>query len=524
MKKSIVLFINFFSISFLFAQLDCLDIGFGNEGKVTTPIGTQEDIGNSVVIQPDENLIVAGYSKNGTNFEIALVRYKNNGDLDPDFGIGGIVTTDIGTGSDIARSLALQADEKIVVIGYSYYTGSDSDIALIRYNSDGSLDNNFGINGKVMTDFNGYNDYGNSLAIGDDEKIIVTGNSISPNQSSDFIIVRYLPDGSLDSIFGINGKVVIDFGDFDYAYKVILQPDGKIVIVGQADNPSDHDFFICRLDEIGNLDNSFGQGGIVTTDFGDFDDKAVSAILQPDNKIIVVGGVPDNLFTSPFMIARYNVNGSLDNTFGIGGKVTTDFDNETQRSDMAWSVALQSDGKIVVAGDSGGKFALARYNVDGSLDNSYCSGGKVITAVGDIIHAGAKSVLIQSDNKIVSAGYAGFSGQGLGKFALVRYLPSINLDVVNIFSNINSVSIYPNPVQQNTILEYTLVHQEKVSIYLIDIWGQKVITFIENQKQEAATHQQSIVIPEDIPLGLYNIVISTTSGQANIKVAKCNNF
>ena len=202
------------------------------------------------------------------------------------------------------------------------------------------------------------------------------------------------------------------------------RPRLEILAGGIASGNAD-DFAIARYNSDGSLDLSFGSGGKVKTDLSDDEDDAFDMALQPDGKIILVGDVFDGSRDQDFAIVRYTSNGSLDSSFGIGGTVITDFSGNVDR---AVAVALQSDGKIVVAGSTffsfvtAGDFGLARYDLNGQLDPSFGTGGKIITdflGVSD----GAEAVAIQSDGKIVAGGFAflPISG-GDADFALARYL------------------------------------------------------------------------------------------------------
>jgi uncharacterized delta-60 repeat protein len=213
--------------------------------------------------------------------------------------------------------------------------------------------------------------------------------------------------GALDPTFGTGGEVTTDFGGSDSAEAVGIQSDGKIVTAGSTFSGGLQHFVLARYNADGNLDSSFGSGGKVTTDFGGFD-AASALVIQPDGRIVAAGrGSGD------FALARYNADGSLDPTFGSGGKVTTDFGG----SDDAFGVALQADGKIVAAGQGGSDFGLARYNADGSLDPTFGSGSRVTTDLGGFEDAIA--VALQNDGKIVITGQK-FSG-GFQQFALARY-------------------------------------------------------------------------------------------------------
>ena len=343
---------------------------------------------------------------------LPLRAYAAAGDLDPTFGNGGKVTTDFG-GSDVANALAIQPDGKIVVAGNT----SDLSLVLARYNGNGSLDTTFGTGGSVVTGLL----RGSDVVIQPDGKIVVAGDS-----DGDFAVARFNSNGSLDTSFGIGGVVTTDFsGEADQSFAVALRSDGKIVAAGRAFNFNKGtfvDFALARYNSDGSLDAGFGSGGKVTTHFGFRDnEQALDVALQPDGKIIAAGAVVATF--SDFALARYNNDGSLDASFGSGGKVTTDFFID---DDVANGLALQSDGRIVAAGFAANPntfsfdFALARYNSDGSLDAGFGSGGKVTTDFFNRFDV-AHDVALQPDGKIVAAGIAN-TGAANTDFAVARYL------------------------------------------------------------------------------------------------------
>ncbi|MBK9628285.1 MAG: hypothetical protein IPO56_11445 [Flavobacteriales bacterium] len=212
------------------AQPGSLDDTFGNDGKVTTDLGTPSDRGNSVAIQTWTGRSWCGYTTIGTQSDFALARYNTDGTLDYSFSTDGKVTTDFGTAhSDIGMSVTIQSDGKIVVAGYVYY-GTYSEFALARYNMDGTRDNSFGSLGRVTTNFGTGSAVGLSVAIQPDGNILVAGSS-----GGDFAVARYTTDGTLDNTFSTDGKVTTDFGaGNDTGWSVAIQPDGRIVVVGSA--------------------------------------------------------------------------------------------------------------------------------------------------------------------------------------------------------------------------------------------------------------------------------------------------
>jgi len=399
-----------------------LDTTFDTDGKVTTSIGSGDDYVNSVVLQSDGKIVAAGYSYNGSNYDFAIVRYNTDGSLDTTFDTDGKVTTPIASGDDRAYSVVLQSDGKIVAAGYSY-NGSDNDFAIVRYNTDGSLDTTFDTDGKVTTQIGSGSEIANSVVLQSDGKIVAAGSSDN-GSNYDFAIVRYNTDGSLDTTFDTDGKVTTPIGSrSDTAYGVVLQSDGKIVAAGYSFNGSDNDFAIVRYNTNGSLDTTFDTDGKVTTPIGSRSEIAFSVVLQSDGKIVAAGS-SDNGSNYDFAIVRYNTDGSLDTTFDTDGKVTTPIGS---RSDTAYGVVLQSDGKIVAAGysfnGSDNDFAIVRYNTNGSLDTTFGTGGKVTTPIGSG-NEEANSVVLQSDGKIVVAG-SSVNGSNYD-FAVVRYTISVS--------------------------------------------------------------------------------------------------
>jgi uncharacterized delta-60 repeat protein len=399
-----------------------LDTTFDTDGKVTTAVGSGTDAAKSVVLQSDGKIVAAGNSSNGTNDDFAVVRYNVDGSLDTTFDTDGKVTTAVGSGDDVAYSVVLQSDGKIVAAGYSY-DGSNYDFAVVRYNTNGSLDTTFDTDGKVTTAVGSGTDVAYSVVLQSDGKIVVAGYSYN-GTNNDFAVVRYNTNGSLDTTFDTDGKVTTAIGSgTDAANSVVLQSDGKIVATGYSYNGSNHDFAVVRYNTNGSLDTTFDTDGKVTTAVGLGDDLAYSVVLQSDGKI-VVAGYSSNGSDYVFAVVRYNIDGSLDTTFDTDGKVTTAIGSGT---DVAYSVVLQSDGKIVAAGYSNNgtnvDFAVVRYNTNGSLDTTFDTDGKVTTAVG-LGGDAAYSVVLQSDGKIVAAGY---SHNGTNDdFAVVRYSISVS--------------------------------------------------------------------------------------------------
>src|SRR6266404_8672109 len=305
----------------------------------------------------------------------ALVR-ASDGNFDPGFGAGGTVTTDfLRGGEDHAYAIAIQTDEKIVVAG-----GNSGYFAVARYNPDGSLDSSFGNGGKVVTAFGTRSSTANAVSLQSNGKIVVVGSVVvNDRNGQDFALARYNADGSLDPSFDGDGKITTHLGDMSDgrhgAGAVAIQPaDGKIIAAGVAyRNGTGRDFALARYNPDGSLDTAFGVEGKVTTDFNGQGEEISGIALMPDGRIVAAGTTAFK--SNMFAVVRYTFDGSLDTGFGMGGRVVTGSQY------LATAVALQSDGKIVVVGtDLFGfiSFLLVRYNPDGSLDSSFGVGGIVV--------------------------------------------------------------------------------------------------------------------------------------------------
>jgi uncharacterized delta-60 repeat protein len=340
------------------------------------------------------------------------------GTLDPTFSSDGRLTTGFAASNDYGYSVAVQIDGKIVVAGRTDSGPGNSDFALARYNADGTLDASLDGDGKLTTAIGSSYDTAYSVALQSDGKIVVSGSSSGSGSGDDFALARYNSDGTLDTSFDGDGKLTTAFvgGSVDRGYSMAVQSDGKIVVAGRSNS----DFALARYNANGTLDTSFDGDGKLTTDFGSLDD-GLSVAVQSDGKI-VVAGYSDNFIDADFAVARYNADGTLDTSFSSDGKLTTDFGTQF---DFGRSVAVQSDGKIVVAGNSENNFAVARYNANGILDTLFDGDGLLTTDFGGSSDTGI-SVVVQSDGKIVVAGN---SRNGTNTdFAVARYNANGALD------------------------------------------------------------------------------------------------
>jgi uncharacterized delta-60 repeat protein len=410
-----------------------LDKSFGSGGKIVTDFFGGEDEATAVAIQNDGKIVAVGSTVKpfvAADRDFALARYNADGSLDTTFGSGGKVATDFGN-SDIALAVAIQQDSKIISAGKAFKNGHTAletgyYFAVARHNSDGSLDKSFGSGGEVSGDLGA----ANAIAIQSDGRIVAAGVGLDDSQfpSPAFAVVRYNIDGSLDTSFGGNGKVITAFfpggavgGGGNTVRDIAIQADGKIVAVGSAFDTvaMRTNYALARYNSDGSLDMSFGSGGKVISAILD-DSYAIALTIRPDNRIVVAGSASSRSGAGTvFAVARYNIDGSLDSSFGSDGKATDEFFGT---GSIVRAVAFRADGEIIAAGSvpSGSKgfdFAVARYNRDGSLDTRFGGAGKVITELSKDEDDDANAVAVQSDGQIVAVG-ATESGTN---FALARY-------------------------------------------------------------------------------------------------------
>lgn len=416
-----------------------LDPTFGDGGMVTTEFGNS-DQARSLVVQPDDKIVVAGevWAMPEDTPSFGLARYNPDGTLDEEFGRDGKVVTRLADEYDYSRAydLALQKDGKIVAVGSAIHPDLRGHVfAITRYSPDGTLDKTFGKGGKVLTNIvaaeDGPEESARAVAIQPDGKIVVAG--ATGEYVSDFAVVRYDKNGRLDTKFGKAGKAVTDIMGLDVAEAVSIQPDGKIVVAGYAtDETAKDDFVVVRYLPNGKLDTAFGEGGKIVTNFMGGQDRAFDMVLLPDSKIVVAGsaqvggewcqttdGVTRICDQFGYALARYNDDGTLDTSFGEEGTALL----QAEETGEAYAIALLDDGRLALGGHFDfDEFAVLLVNEDGNLDSEFGDAGLLKTDVSMVVDS-IEAIGIQEDGKIVAAGYANVNERDAlnEDFAVIRY-------------------------------------------------------------------------------------------------------
>jgi uncharacterized delta-60 repeat protein len=380
-----------------------LDPGFGDNGKVLSKIGAnRDDISQSVAVTPDNKIIVSGNSFNSIGYSnTGVIRYKQNGKPE-----GTRIINDV-----FANVVLVQPDNKIV-LGGAVAVGSVAVFDVWRLNSDGTTDSTFGNGGSQKIPFNNGSVICYAMTIQPNGKILIGGSTDVNGSYSNLVMARLNTDGSLDNSFGVGGKFskTLSFRSLS-CQKILVQPNGNIIAAGQYDTIINFEFFhhymyALRLTNRGAIDSSFGKNGWVR--YGNTsNDYCYSAGLLPDSRIILAG-FSESGTSRPASVLCLKKNGAVDKSFGTNGWQYITFPGG---SAIANATCIQQNGKPVLAGSTtfaGGTQAvfLARLNTNGTLDSSFANNGKdtFFTSTSGV---GCNDAVLQADGKIVITGYQG---------------------------------------------------------------------------------------------------------------------
>lgn len=452
MKTTVLTSIFIFSLLQPFvvsAQDGTLDNSFGINGKARFVVDGLVNQNNVFALQADGKMITAAPYNSGSNWDLVVVRLNSDGSPDNSFGIAGKTTTAITPGNDVPYGIVLQPDGKIIIAGTG--TNANEDAFLVRYNTNGTPDNSFDGDGLVFTDMGG-NEGAFGVVLQPDGKIVAAGYA-SPGGQVDPAAFRYNSNGTLDNSFDGDGIAVFAGPSTDDYPRggLVLQPDGKIVMAG-LDNYNGGNFHaeVVRLNANGTPDNSFGVNGLVTflsLPYALF----YSMTIQTDGKIIGagIGALTMSPGSGNLLIARFNSDGSLDNSFnGTGHNIYS-----VGYNCGLFSVMQQANGKLIAAGFARyidpvtaaitHDFAMGRYNSNGTLDNAFDGDGVLVVQFGFNVDDGGGPVAIQPDGKYL---FSGFVLNGSSQdFAVMRVYSDISVLPVNLL-NFNAIK------KNNTVL------------------------------------------------------------------------
>lgn len=482
------------------AQDGSLDLTFNNNGIATTPIGSSNALAgpSALSVQSDGKIIVGGGSFQNGYTGFTIVRYLTNGSLDSTFGNNGVVFTQIGMSSGIT-SIALQNDGKIIVAGNTKLNSSTFNFTAIRYDTNGIPDATFGNGGVAMIDVeNSSNCY--NIALKQNGKIVLSGYS-NFNFNTGISLVQLNADGTLDTNFGTGGVSIHHFAESPdiEAWAMALDANEKIVTTGIIYDTilQRNKISIARFNTNGSMDMGFGINGITKTSLNNNTDDAGNAVaIQSDGKILIAA---NSLCDA--VILRYNSNGLPDSSFGAAGIIVTNF--ETSECASPYGIIIQSDGKIIAAGVSGinalngnGNFGLIRFNSNGTIDNTFGINGKVATDLSNGNNDVAFSVKQHSDGKLIVSGIS--MNNNYYNFAVSRYNNTITSGIHTTDNQTSEIIIYPNPFLSSAILQTNKFFNDAALIFY-NSFGQQV-------KQIKNISGQTIILYRDnLQSGLYFI-------------------
>lgn len=417
-----------------------LDASFDGDGVGQYELGVGSDYGRSICLQTDGKIVVGGQYDNGGN-EFGVLRVNADGTPDNTFGTLGLAHTDIGPLNEDLYAITIQSDGKIVAVGAAREaSASFHAVTLCRYNVDGSPDASFGTGGVVCVNLSGEGERANDVGLQADGKIVVCG-----EHNITGLVARYLPNGDLDSTFGTDGRSFFPTTTLFTRYlKLLIQADGKIVVVGEESSGTDNDILIVRYNSDGTLDTSFPSStssGYLTLDPTSLNEKGSAILQQTDGKYLIAGETSTS--TNSALLVRLNTDGSYDPTFGIGGVMIEEL---STNYDFVDDGIIDASGKIVVCG---------------TLDN---------------YHGAARLLAVST---------VGYSQQEQNSFA---------------------VSIWPNPA--NNIVQIKSTEQIQ----------QITITNVNGQIQQVLNENTAEINVSGLNAGLYFLQIETKSG--DIKILK----
>lgn len=481
-RKKLIVFYVIFSHSIIsYGQPGALDFTFGIDGKISNNFGINNQAFDST-IQNDGKIIVVGNTASyATGSSLLVTRYLTNGDLDVTFGNSGYVTLLVGNNCS-ASSVSLQTDGKILVAGTTYAQSGNilgSDIMILRFNSDGTKDNTFGINGLRVINLN-YTQTINSMLIQNNGSIIVGGlfTSLSNTNETTFGLARFYSNGNLDTTFGVNGFVYTpnlsrgELLDMKFIDNEDIIAVGRWNVLGR--------YVIVRYNSNGQVVNSFGpnNNGTVVVAYNNIALLNKCAISN-NNEIYATGATFNNIKYNAF-ITKYNSNGIIDNTFGVNGIVLKNFGNTpngVSKSSFGNDICFDNNNNLIVGYSFGPTndydFGLESLNLTGELNTSFGNNGFFFTTFGDG-HEYFRTMLIQPDNKIVMAG-------NKGNQVLARINNEINLSNNSIELEDDKILLYPNPFNDIHDVCIKINGSGLLNIDLFDLNGKFISKIISNK-------------------------------------------
>lgn len=508
----------------LIAQPGSIDESFAIAGFYNSQIDSIADEAKSMAFQSDGKIVTAGYfgepGLSETSEDFYVRRFNADGSRDSSFGDNGIAIIDLAGGTDSAWDVKIQEDGKILVAGFGWQSWERA--LIMRLNSDGSLDTEFSGDGMAVIEIGGFSDRLWDIEIQDDGKIVGCGTCFVSGSNNDWCALRLHPNGNLDTSFGDGGVLSLDLGAVQIsANDLIILEDGRILMAGYTNPSGTYLMQLAMLNSDGSLDETWNDDGLAELSIDFMDDAIQSIAIQDDGKILA-GGYSWNGSDYDFALVRFNSDGEPDQSFGEAGFVTTPVGNANE---FINSLFIRSDGRIVVGGNgiidgSWFDFIVAMYNSDGSLEADFGNNGIVTTALSsdeDYIF----EIKPDADGNILAVGTTenDSSGEEVYQMAMVKYLGDLSLGIIDEYSG-QEVLVYPNPIQSFTRLQFELINEGSYSVELYDLSGRYIEQLSPEMTYLAGRNEINLEIPHAIPSGSYLLRVESESNSINVQVFK----
>jgi uncharacterized delta-60 repeat protein len=468
--KLILALLSSFTFYFALAQYGEIDPSFGNNGFVEIAIGPYLDSKiRDTKLDSEQNIFSVGSAHNGTFSELFVLKLLPNGSPDNSFSGDGKATIPSFNTNTFGTCLSIDSQNRIVVAGH-HYAVPYQQVFLARFLSNGTIDNTFGENGTLSIPIGNNNAYCNDVTIDNNDRIVIAGYVNFDNLGEDFFVMRFDNTGNFDTSFGNNG-IVGNVNDISSGYhpNLAIQEDNKIIVAGTGGIAGTPHYCVLRFNTDGSLDSDFNNDGIVTTFIAGEYNSPYGVALRSDGSIIT-GGLSGYWQSVDISFSQYSDNGDLDTSFGNNGTLTQNVNGGT---DQVTDLILQPDEKMLasvatVGPDGTYDYFVIRYNVDGTLDNTFGLSGLVQVEFPNI-DARAESLVLQNDGKIVVAGYSQTINTNYTAF--VRLSSGLPVDIDERTSK-PSTQIYPNPTTHYLTIRDN--HGPIGSVRFFDIYGKEI--------------------------------------------------
>ena len=449
-----------------------LDLSFNSNGYLITPVIVNgihgaSSAGDFVVLE-DNSVVMAGSTYLTPQRYFSIIKYLDKGVVDSSFADNGVALVDLGLLEDYACCISTDNNGRLVVAGYSF-NGEYNDIGIIRLNSNGSIDKTFGDSGKLVIPIGKSDSYAYDVDVLSDNSIVVAGKAFITD-NFDFIVYKLLPDGKPDNTFGNKGLVSYNFGkSFDEATKVLVLENDKLLVGGSSNNGLDLDVTLALLTKSGQLDTTFNHSGFITWDYQGKTNSFGDMAIDSGGSIYVTGNTTIPGYYAPY-IAKFTKHGAIDSTFATGGLLTYSIGEIN-----AYSKAITVDdyNNIYATGYSqtwGQDIIVIKFNDRGKLDTNFGTEGVWYSDLGnEVTSKYCVSIGIKSNGKIIIGG--SFDDDGY-KFLIIQLHNTEAPNKLYTCRLGNELEIYPNPA--NNLLNIKWGNSNPVDIQILNINGKPV--------------------------------------------------